>query len=214
LLPPDIFKELAPKPGLPNGAIPKRDPKATPRLLDLSNFYISPLQSPWLWRNPRGQDLSALPQGTVQLPSVPIPFDVRGLIQLGGSNLFAPFPKRVDGIPVRQKCQRLHFLHGAIYADPPGTEVGRYEVRFTNGIRVAIPIIYGRDVLAWDQAPTSSAPEPHLAWKGGGASPQRTHHLYHEEWSNPHPNMEIASLDFVSTMSEAGPFLIAITLDP
>ena len=214
LLPPDIFKELAPKPGLPNPAIPKRDPKAEPRLLDLSNFYVTALQSPWLWRNPRGHDLSALPQGTVQLPSLPVSFDVRGLVQLGGKNLFAPFPERVDGIPVRQKCQRLHFLQGAIYPDPPGTETGRYDVRFVDGTRVAIPIIYGRDVLAWDQAPTSTAAELRLAWKGPGASSNRIHHLYHQEWSNPRPNMEIASLDFVSTMTEAGPFLIAITLDP
>ena len=42
-----------------------------------------------------------------------VPFDVRGVIQLSrDAPRWRSFPRRVDGIAVNQKAQRLHFLQG------------------------------------------------------------------------------------------------------
>jgi len=225
LYPPAIFSDLAPLPGRFTNNISPRDPLADPRLLDLSRFYVAPLQSPWLWNNPEGEDLSELRQGVVEFPQTQVTFDVRGLIQLTCPFMIAPFPARVDGIPVGQKCRLLHFLDGAVRGDrrkpgswdKPGTEIGSYEIHYANRPPVTVPIRYGQDILSWDyRGKEPSAGGARVAWEGYNDDSRADGYpirLYHQQWQNPHPEEEIASIDFVGGNAIAAPFLIAITLE-
>jgi hypothetical protein len=221
LLPPAVFRDLAPIPGRITNGIIRRDPGSGMNLIDLSGHYTSNLGTPWLWRN-KAIDLSGIPRGSIQLATVPVRFDVRGVIQLTSKNMLSPFPSRVGGIAVGRKGQFLHFLEGAVQGEPfgkkrapdaPGAEIGHYEVRYVDGPPLQIPIRYGSDVLVWDDAGSNGiAHEAKVAWQGTNGTNRIR--LYHQRWQNPRPDTEIASLDFISNMGRAAPFLIAVTLEP
>jgi hypothetical protein len=227
LLPVPIFRDFAPVPGgATNGLLP-RAPGTSARLLDLDAHYIAVLQSPWLWRNPSGADLSELPRGVVSLSGAPVPFDVRGLIQLTSSTMIPPFPTNVDGIKVQQKCRRLHFLQGAVLGDKmyssaardqAGSEIGWYQIHYADGRQQRVPLRYGLDVLNWD--PMESGPLPPgvvVAWEGANGISRklgRRIRLYCQQWENPYGDIELASLDFHSSMARAAPFLVAVTVEP
>jgi hypothetical protein len=217
LLPPAIFSDFAPLPGrFTNGILP-REPATDANLIDLSRHYTSDLSTPWLWRN-EGISLSNLVRGTIQLPTVPVRFDVRGVIQLRSQNMKSPFPAHATGIRVARKGQFLHFLEGAVpgrkrAADTHASAIGRYKVRYSDGQSQEIAIRYGQDVLAWnDTSDDLTTQEAKLAWQGTNGTSRIS--LYHQRWPNPRADTEIASLDFISTLAEAAPFLIAITVEP
>src|SRR6185503_10293003 len=99
-----------------NGII-LRDPTTDPSLIDLSRHYTSDLSTPWLWRN-EGISLSNILRGNIQLPGIPVRFDVRGVVQLTSKNMKPPFPARAPEIAVGQKGRFLHFLEGAVRKRP------------------------------------------------------------------------------------------------
>lgn len=219
LLPIALFADFAPVPGRPHPAIPPRPPGTDPRQLDLGPYYVTALQIPWLWRNPRGADLAGLPLGDVQLDRVPVRFDIRGLIQLHTRSMIAPFPTRIDGILVGRTCRRLHLLEGAVDRtgrEVAGKEIGHYSIRYADGSSARIPIRYGQDVVsAWGDA-SGPAPE-RVAWerqtRPGKSSPPRAR-VFHRAWDNPKPGTLITAIEFVSAGAMAAPFLVAITLEP
>jgi hypothetical protein len=215
-----IFEDYALCPGRTFLPIPPRDSGAPACLLDLSNYFMAPLSSPWVFRNRADTRLATLPQGVSTLPRVGVAFDLRGVIPLKGSGSFwqGAFPERVDGIIVLQKCRYIHFLHGCVAEARRDTVIGRYEINYSNGRSLAIPIVYGKDVISWKfdpkRPPAGSAT---VAWEGPKhASDARgqTPRLYLQQWQNPHEEEEIASIHFVSALTKAEPFLIAITLEP
>jgi hypothetical protein len=140
---------------------------------------------------------------------------------LGSKDLAAArFPARVDGIKVHQKCARLHFLHSAGYGNlnNEGEQIGSYIVHFaTNRMTLEIPIIYGRDVRNWHRmAGEQPSTDLNLAWRGTNAVSADSHNfirLFTTTWVNVVPGVDIESIDFVSSMGKAAPFLIAITAD-
>ncbi len=220
LAPIEIFKDYALCPGRTFLPIPSRDPDAPACLLDLSNYFMAPLSSPWVFKNRADASLATLPQGIGTLPLVGVSFDLRGVIPLKGRGnpWQAAFPESVESMAVQQKCRHIHFLHGCVAEAPPGTVIGRYEVNYSNGRSLPIPIVYGKDVISWKFDPkrplTGSAT---VAWEGPKhASDARgqTLRLYLQQWQNPHEDEEIASIHFVSALTMADPFLIAITLEP
>jgi len=219
-----------PNVGYDLAAWPKRDPRTPPHLIDLSNYYNGLLTVPWypvegwfLFDN----DLSALPQGTVTLENVP--FDVRGVIQLRREmKIWRMLPQEVKGISVAHKAQRVHFLHGTVgpeffeaTAEPlkTGTKIGGYVLHYADGSQYELEIVYGRDVRDWWLLfdPSRETDRAELAWTG--TNPCTTEagtslRLYKRTWENPKPDVEIQSIDFVSTVTPSGPFLIAITIEP
>jgi len=175
----------------------------------------------WLLKN-GGSTLSAVPRGDVQLTGVPVRFDIRGIIQLTSRNMKSPFPARAPNVLVGRKGRFLHFLEGAVQGEPfsrkpsedaRGTAIGRYEVRYQDGRSLQIPIRYGQDVLVYtDPRDDLNLPEAKVAWQSTNGTTSVS--LYHQRWPNPRPDTTIASLDFVSNMAKAAPFLIAISLEP
>ncbi len=202
--------------------IPPRDAPAPPNLIDLSLHYNGSLtrdmQDIPLRPNVRN-DLSAMPRGVQRLG--PLEFDVRGVLNLRGTFLSRSrmdrFPVAVTGIPLHRKLTRLHVLHGTIWRVPMDTVVGRYVIHFADGEERLFPIVYGVDVHDWHRFVTSPADRVTVAWEGTtGANqlnPGSSVQVSRTTIENPRPHVEVTSLDFVSTMTDSAPFLIALTVE-
>jgi hypothetical protein len=56
-----------------------------------------------------------------------------------------------------------------------------------------------------------------VAWEGAnGISRAKggSVRLFWQQWENPHPDLKLASFDFLSNMARAAPFLVALTVEP
>lgn len=194
---------------------PARDPRARKELLDLTGFYNAMLNASWHGR--KGNDLATLPKGLQTLSG--IEFDVRGIVQLRSkSDSVTNYPTQVQGIKVRQHCNRLCFLHAAGFGSPTdeGKQIGAFVVHFaTNNMRLEIPIVYGQDVRNWHFRGGERAGALKVAWTGENAVSKQNGgatRLFLTTWTNMVPGLEIESLDYVSSMAMPAPFLVAITV--
>jgi WD40 repeat protein len=192
---------------------PPRDLAANERMIDLSPYYT-------LVNRSSEESLATFPSGLQVFGGTA--FDVRGVVQLSGQidpPSSTAFPKQVPGIPVKQRCRRLHFLHStASKASKDGDEVGRYVIHYTNGRTNVVPIVYGRDVRSRlsNLAESLTSERAALVWVG--ANPQqfdepRSLRLYKSTWENPWPEAELATMDFISGPRAGGPFLVALTAE-
>ena len=190
-----------------------RSPKTPALLIDLWSVYYAGLDEA-LARQVGDLDLGPVPRGCQELDGVE--FDLRGLVRLANSfspDQPQPFPQKVEGIPVRQLCRRLHFLHAADTIEADGAQIGSYVAHCADGKREEIPIIYGRDVVAWNLDPPRTNSLPHLAWKDHNRRYVPVQ-LFMSTWDNPRPEVMIETIDFVSNNAKAAPFLVAITAEP
>ncbi len=194
--------------------ISPRSPQAQPEQVDLSRYFNAPLTEPW-HSDRAGNTLTNLPEGVQELDGVT--WDIRGIVQLAGraeSYLEAAYPRAVHGIRVGQRCQRLHFLQGAGWKAEDGTHIGNYVVHYADRERRVIPIIYGFDVRDWWVRPDEPIDPTGLqvAWQGSNTAYSKLR-LYQRAWLNPRPDVEITTIDFVSSLMDPAPFLLAITLE-
>ena len=112
-----------------------------------------------------------------------------------------------------EACRQMYLLCGTVHNAPADTEIARIDVRYAEGPTEQFAIVYGRDVRNWWFDPQQ--PDPRMVWDGAIIGPEsagKRVRLYEMRWDNPRPDARIESLDFVSTLSPAAPFLIAITL--
>jgi eukaryotic-like serine/threonine-protein kinase len=198
---------------------PPRDPRMTPNLLDLSPFYNAALAQDWLPL--AANNLADLPQGLQKFDQVE--FDIRGLIQVSGSELATKvgnrYPASVRGLRVNRKVARLHFLHATGWVEPEGIAIGAYVLHYADGNQAELPIIYGEDVLDWWNPRTGDdVPPAHavIVWTGSNEATRKSNHhlrLFKRTWDNPRPDVLVTSIDFTSTMTQCAPFLIAITVE-
>ena len=117
-------------------------------------------------------------------------------------------------VRVEQPCRRLHFLHATDQPEADATPVAAYVIHYADGQQLEVPLLYGREIQAWirEEDPPAQR-EPLIAWStnaGGGITLQ----LCHFTWDNPRPSVTVESLDFVSEMTRAAPFILAITAEP
>ena len=169
---------------------------------------------------PEGLDLKELPRGEQELGGVKFRI-VDALMQLG-SRRMSKRPQRFEGIRVGTTFTRLHILHGTGFADrgiEEGTEIGRYVVRYEDRTEEQIPIVYGENVRDWwrnnDLRPVSCA---EVAWIGRNAFTRRISkavmvRLYSANWDNLHPDKKVVSIDYISAMTAAAPFCVAMTVE-
>lgn len=195
--------------------IPARLPFAPEEAVDLSPYYNAALVKAW-HPGAAGNHLEGLPKGLLQLGEVV--FDVRGIVQLGGKRLLETggrYPEAVRGIRLEQKGRQLHFLHATGWKAPEGTHVGDYVVHYANGKRETIPLVYGEDLRDWnaDSDPAAGLKRGRQVWSAVNNARYRVR-LFESTWVNPMPEVLIDSIDCTSTMSDAAPFLIAITVEP
>jgi len=201
-------------------AIP-RAPETPSHLLDLSAYYNAAFQQNW--HNPKdvGNNLELLPRGIQSFNG--IQYDVRGVIQLdsqGISQTQPGYPEEVAGIKIGRRCTKLYFLQGAGWTEKDGTAIAKYVVYYDEKAKVEIPVIYGTDLRNWQywpQMPENEKTGGSIAWQGTQKRWQKNPgwgvRLYQMTWTNPHPENEILTLDFVSAKRQSAPFLIAITVE-
>lgn len=222
-------------------AFPRRDGRASPDQVDLTDYYTGELTEPFYPNSGtdiQDNDLSSLPAGLVTMRG--IAFDVRGVVQLtrteplgvAWAEGWQPYPQRVDGIRVGHSGRRIHLLLGTTgtsgvptttwdqQARTDGTVLANLVLHYADGSTGWIDLAYGRDVRDWQydlKQPESGATNPgRVAWIGTNPVVEQYGfglRLYVTSRDNPRPDARIETLDLVSTLSWSAPFIIAITVD-
>jgi hypothetical protein len=200
-------------------SVPARAPGTARQMIDLSSHYNGALNDTWHGGGMANNTLKDLPTGVQTIDGVS--FDIRGIVQLTGrqaeQELSVQFPREAAGIAVRQKAQKIHFLHACGWQSPMGTTVGEYVIHYQNGQTRTTPIIYGVDVRDWwlNEADESNS-EVNIVWRGDNHSAPDGPPLGigKTTWTNPLPDVQIDRIDYRSTVENAAPFLIAMTVDP
>jgi hypothetical protein len=203
--------------GIYNRLVP-RSAEATPDQVDLSDYYHASLDDDWFHH--AGHDLHDVPKGLPEFCGVK--FDVRGLIVLGGTGSLEitglALPEQVPGIPVHRHGRAIHFLQACAFSSPPGTQVGEYRIHYANGALHCAPIIYSQNVMDWWENPAQGkVTAAQEAWFGANAATReigRRTRLIMYTWANPLPEVEITAIDFVSSLANSAPFVVAITIEP
>jgi hypothetical protein len=194
--------------------IPGRLAQTPTNLIDLSDFYNAAFAQTW-HPGTENNTLEMLPPGLLQLGGTV--FDVRGIVQLSGKrlqNAGGRYPQQINGIKVGRACRQLHFLQGAGWAAKDGTRVATYVVHFADGHEETIPVVYGEDVRDWNAGgdPSNKLTRGRIVWRAVNDA-HFSVRLFETTWVNPYVGSEVASIDYISGMSEAAPFLLAITVE-
>ncbi|RPH90083.1 MAG: hypothetical protein EHM72_19575, partial [Calditrichaeota bacterium] len=157
-----------------DGIIPPRDHQAPPNLIDLTEYYTASLDDDWLVSV--GANLQPLPKGIQTWAGAK--FDVRGLIQLAGKNLYEQselddarkkeyYPQVVNNIRVQLKGQKIHFVHASSWWADENDKVGEYVVHYENGEIRRIPLLYMQSLKDWWTTPNDPTPQnAEIAWQG------------------------------------------------
>ncbi len=198
--------------------IAPRSAQASPDLVDLSEHYTSSLDDNWFCH--AGHDLRDVPRDVQVFGGVA--FDVRGLVQLAASKSLeitgVVFPEAVKGIAVNRTGRRLHFLQACFWNEAEGAKLGEYVIHYANGQTRTAPILYGQNIMDWWVRPEGGQlTEAVTVWRGSNPATRSmglTTHLIKYTWENPLPEVGISTIDFVSDLIEASPFLVAITVEP
>jgi hypothetical protein len=187
--------------------IPPRDPQGPARLIDLSDYYTAGLDADWQGSRYARHALSGLPRGRQTFAGVE--YDVRGLVQLSSELLELRrlhFPRTVVGIPVGQRCARLHFLHAADAAAGEGETVARYTIYLDNGTNETIAIRYAEEAWPWDWEPLCDRAQAAAVWRGSSPAGSPVW-LYRTTWTNAQSEVPVVAVDLSSTMTRCGMFM-------
>jgi RNA polymerase sigma factor (sigma-70 family) len=190
--------------------------------INLSSYVNGELDKSWtpVYGN---NHLAALGVGRHVLNSVP--FDLRGVIQLQGTEWRQrsyKFPDKVQQIRVGTTGRKIHLLHAnSAFDDPAGTTVASLVLHFADGESAQFDIRQGIEVLDWWEWPGAAVKQPRgtntiVAWKG--KNPPAEHQgarvrLFDTAFVNPYPEKEIQSLDYISAMAGSAPFMAALTIE-
>jgi len=176
----------------------------------------------------KGNNLANLPAGVHVFAGVP--FDIAGRVQLFGRDQAGSrkwFPARIRNIAIGARCDRLQLLHGACDVSGHGQPVAWLVLHYADGSTAEIPIIAGEHLLDWwgpiyqtenGEEPNPTAPGTELAWAGSNASikkrsPDFSLRLYRSAFANPHPELAIKTIDYLSALTQAAPFMVGLTLE-
>ena len=135
----------------------------------------------------------------------------KSFIRLLSSEHMPSLPKAVEGIKVGgRKAKRLYFLHAMEWGEehPKPPEAGEYVIHYAGRKDTArAPILNGRNILEWFEP--RKVPEAYVGWYGHSGMSWVGVYIY--VWENPHPDVAIDTIDFVT--HDTGPVLslIAVT---
>ena len=171
--------------------------------------------------------LQALPAGVHTYGGVP--FDVQGLIQLNGQSVrlgIKLWPLEVKDIAIGHPCNKLHLLQGAFnIVTPKGHRTyAKLILHYADGSQQELELVNGRQALRCvDRAIPQElnmlpAPQTELGWVGTNPylkknNPGASLHLYRITFANPKPDMPVATVDYLSTMANPGPFMVGLTIE-
>jgi hypothetical protein len=161
-----------------------------------------------------GNNLAELKPGSQTLEG--LKFDVgEGLIRLANKSLKDVLPEKVEGIPVGARFATLHILHATAYSAADDTVIARYVVHYEDKSTETIEVVYGQDVRDWwcndgDEEPTRGK----VVWTGSNAATRASGTslwLFALTWKNPRPARQVVAIDYLSTLTGAAPFVVAMT---
>ena len=211
------------EPLIRNWYIPQRDVKTDKKLIDLTKYYTAALDDDWLVS--AGANLKRLPKGIQKFDNET--FDIRGIIQLGGLSLYKEsdysleeqkikYPEKVKGIEINQKALRIYFLQASAWGEEDGKEIGQYIVNYEDNSTDTISLKYLDNIRDWWFAEGDKMPKnANQAWIGLNDLTEKLGmqiSLFNFKWENPYNEKTIKSIDFISTLTNAAPYLVAITL--
>ncbi|MGB7746159.1 MAG: hypothetical protein WBN75_02615 [Verrucomicrobiia bacterium] len=200
--------------------------------IDLRPYINAKLtDGPSGWKGNNDDNLAELPAGKHTYAGVP--FDVEGSIQLTGGWLKyhyrKTYPVQVGDIRIDRSCAKLHLLHGnsfLVYTNF-GTVVAKLVLHYVDGSTRELNLVAGEQSFDWwfplfksglPEKFLHSAPGTERAWTGSNPhirkwQPELSLVLYKTTLDNPQPEVKLASLDFVSTETVTGPFLVGLTVE-
>ena len=122
------------------------------------------------------------------------------------------------GIKVGRRFAELHLLHAANWMDVDGEAIARVRLNYTDGSAFEFPICYGVHVRDWqrlrsEEKETLMDADSKIIWRGVGLTSYKSKtRLFKSRLTNPLPDREVATLDFMSTKSLACYDLFAATV--
>ena len=185
------------------------------KYVDLEQFYNFAVS----------EEIHGKPGNTIPIPSGindfnRIKFDARGIIQLASKVSYEKshilYPEKITGIPVNTTAKKLCFLHSSAWESAKGTGVVEIVVQYANNQSRNI-LIKSREEVEdwWFHTENSIFPaNAELAWEGSNDRVKDLGFvlkLYRYTWVNPLPDVEIISIDLVSSMNDTGYMLYGIT---
>jgi hypothetical protein len=197
--------------------------RAEPRLrpgfaLDLGLWANLPLADApsrpgWLEYGP-DHDLSAFPTGRVGLGGYTFTVGPLGLALASPLLPLRPLPARVL-LPLQDLEGRglaaigeFGFLLTTGWPTAPGREVARLRFHYDDGAVETVPVRYGEEVAAWNDAASPARAE--TVWRGRARGGERCY-VRLLRWRNPRPAARLVTLEWVATGSEALPVLLGAT---
>jgi hypothetical protein len=190
-------------------------PTFTP--LDLKPHVNQKLKEPFHGDIRAGNNLASLPTGKQTFGGVTFTLG-DGVVQLGSARVRGPAKVEVK---VGRRLKRLHLLHscGCGAADPVGTVIGRYVVRYDDKTEEEVEIAYGKDVVDWWVLPgQKDASRSKVGWEGVNEAAKGLKakiKLSLTTWKNPHPGKKVVRIDYVAAtpQRQAAPFCVAVTAE-
>lgn len=163
------------------------------------------------------QQLGGVPYEIYEFPTSPVPT----VLMLDGPGVPNKCPQRIVGVPVNAKADALFFLQAA-RIDTPLTprevqdkkkvELCRYVVHYADGQTVDVPVYLGLHVASYKQSDPKALLGATLAWSRRWEGTDQKAAAYAMSWSNPRPEVAIASVDLVGAADHRGvPALLALT---
>jgi len=161
------------------------------------------------------------PRGTQVCDGVT--FVCQGAIRTAGWNAARDgnrYPGAVLGLPVNRSGARIHLLQAAENSleAPDGTPYGRLMVHYANGETRRFELllgVHGDDWLQGKHAPSNPVADPNsrVGWLQRRTGDGMWLRLYHSVLENPLPKVTIATVDFISPLSDPNLLLFGLTLD-
>lgn len=126
---------------------------------------------------------------------------------------------------VHRHFHSVRWLQGTLWDDSFGKPVGFLVWHYENGISESTPIRYGIDVARFWCDDFQRGNEQLVldfvapVWSERQSREQvgveRELRLYQQSWTNPHPELEVTTLDFIAaTNASAAPFLVSMKVTP
>jgi hypothetical protein len=170
------------------------------------------------WTNQEENDMRNLPAGRQTFANVPfqIASPKAAIVLYSESGVNRDLPKEVKGVALGRRADALFFLHALAYGTPG--QAFRYRVNYSDASAVDIPIEGGKQVFDWWSDPAQyldgmAQSGTVIAWRGDNPMHKGVSVLLYE-WPNPHPDKEIASVDFATAAANKFgpvPVLVGIT---
>ncbi len=189
-------------------AVPSARPSLPPLPVSLGEFVTTDTRT---WGD--------VPSGAVACDDVP--FLCQGAIRLAGLRSAREgkrYPGAVWGVPVQRQGRRIHLLQAAENwsGTASGIPYGKVVLHYLNGEERAFYLLFRVHGLDWyggSQTPEESVADPNTKLCWAFRKPDGSYRrFFHTVLTNPLPEVEIVSADFVSPLGSANLWVFGLTL--